>query len=1181
MRKIATGVCNRMTLPLLCLLLMGLLPARSPLSAADEPRSGLQITVLATTKEAITLQATVDSYTVEPVALSGEQWQRIDIAGAPPTTLPGAPQLPSRGALVGVPTTAGVTFQVLAADFEALPHFPLAPAPPLAPTVAPNVTEPEQVLTGSPPETAAEVAAIYATDAFYPGPLVELGEVGNLRDQPVAQVQFYPVQYNPVRGELRLYHRLVVQLTWRQEAVAAAADARGSTPAYEELLRNTLLNYTTLTRPSGPGTPVVTPPDRLATAAVLTNSSPRLKVGVNQDGLYKLTPTDLSNAGFDPSAINPQTLKLHKADTEVAILVTGAEDGRFDGADAVIFYGQALRSAYSTTNIYWLSAGGSPGLRMAQRSGAPLAGAVVPDHFPTTLHAEQDTVYWQTMLGSGEDRWFWDKRLSPNTKDIPTSRSYPVRLGAIMPTATATLRVRLKGYTSLAHHTRLYLNDTWVDDKRWQGQIEVDHQVTIDQALLKDGDNLIRVEAVESGAVVDQLLVNWIELDYGARYLAENNRLWFSAPAAGAYQFDINNFADADVTIFDITDAANPVQLINVAASKAGRAYKVTFGDTAQAASRYVAWLAAQYNTPAFLQMDEPSAWQSPSNGADMIIITHADFYTSALLLAEYRRTQGLRVATVKVDDLYDEFSDGNFHPGAIQKFLAYAYQNWQAPAPTYVLLIGDANQDYKDNLQNGTRNFVPSFNIDSTLFGEVSSDNRFVSVSGNDALPDLFIGRLVAQSAQEAQNMVAKIIAYEQQSTTAAWNRQVLLVNDDGLATFSEISEQVAAALPYYYTINRVAAGVTPDPHAAVLYYLNQGNVLVNYAGHGEFFAWGINGDAGGYLLHEGDVAGLANGDKLPVITVANCLNGFFAGPMDKPALAETLLRSPNAGAVAMWAPTSLGYPTGHKRLIQEFYRGIFASDRVQLGAATTQAQLATFAQSSFWRELVETYVLFGDPATKLAIPPNFPYVRTTLPMPGATAVALDEEIKLHFTKPMNPESVGLVANPADVTFTPTWNADQTVVTFTHTLFVYGETYQLSLLGQDLRGNALGAGPAPNPWTLVATTDNVAPGAVITAPLTGLSAILTTQPLSLVFTEPVRPASVTYAITPDVGGALRWEMDGQRATFVHDRFAVGKTYTFTLLAATDRAGNKLEAPVQASFTVGETFYRYFPFTAK
>lgn len=1176
MHKLAVSLSQRIRL-LLCLLAVA--ASVHPMqAAADEPAPGVQVAVLATTEQQITVQATIEGYTVEPVIEEGETLQRIVIPGTQQTTLPGAPQLPSHGVLLGVPTTAGVTVQVLEAHFTTRTAVHLAAAPPL-----PLDTAGFDDRLNDPPPDAGQMTAINTTDAFYPGPLAELGEVGNLREQPVVQVQFYPVQYNPHRGEVRLYHRLVVQLTWRPVITAAGADARWANSAYDALRQRILLNPTVVTRPPSPVPPIVTAAAQNTGALAANSATQRLKVGITEEGLYKLTPTDLINAGFDPNAINPQTLKLHNGGSEIAISVSGSEDGRFDGADMIIFYGQAYPSAYSTTNIYWLSAGGEPGRRITERNSAPIADVVVPDRFLTTLHAEEDTVYWQTMPGSGEDRWFWDKRLSPNTQEIPTSRTYTIRLSAPIPTAaTATLRVRLKGYTGLAHRTRLYLNNTWVDEKAWQGQTQVDQQATVDQALLKEGDNVVRVEAVDSQAVVDQLLVNWIELEYWARYVADNNRIWFHGPAAGSYQFELTNFTDTAITLFDITDATTPVQLRNSVTSQSGRRYKVNFSDTAQTNSRYVAWVGPHYLTPVLLQVDEPSTWRTPGNGADMLLITHEDFYASALVLADFRRSQGLRVAVIKVGDLYDEFTDGHFSPVAIQQFVAYAYTNWQAPAPTYVLLLGDANQDYKDNLRNGTRNFVPSFNIDSTLFGEVSSDNRFVTVSGNDLLPDLFIGRLPAQSQQEAQGMVDKIMQYEQQPPNAPWQQQVLLVSDDDSTTFQEISQQVAATLPYYYRVNQVAVGVTEQPHATLLAYLRQGHVLVNYAGHGEFFAWGGSGDGGGYVLHETDVAGLANGHTLPIITVANCLNGFFAGPHDKPALAETFLRHPTGGAVAMWAPTSLGYPTGHKLLLEAFYRALFVDDRLHLGAATTQAQVATVSQSSFWRELIDTYVLFGDPATKVAIPTNFPYIRTTAPAAAATEVFLDQPIKVTFHKPMNPESITLSVNPADVTFVPTWNADQTEVTFTHANFGHGKRYEFRLSGQDQQGNELGVGVAPNPWTVVVTTDQLAPSALITAPTSVENgSILTTQPLTLFFSEGVRPTSVTYAITPYLSGSLQWTADGQRADFVHERFVEGERYTFTLLTATDRVGNKLEMPQQASFTVGKTLYTQFPLIAR
>ncbi len=84
-------------------------------------------------------------------------------------------------------------------------------------------------------------------------------------------------------------------------------------------------------------------------------------------------------------------------------------------------------------------------------------------------------------------------------------------------------------------------------------------------------------------------------------------------------------------------------------------------------------------------------------NGADYILITHPDFYDAVQPLADYRHGQGLRVKRIDVQDVYDEFNAGLADPEAIRSFLEYAYTNWQAPAPAYVVLVGDGNVDPKN----------------------------------------------------------------------------------------------------------------------------------------------------------------------------------------------------------------------------------------------------------------------------------------------------------------------------------------------------------------------------------------------------------------------------------------------------------------------------------------------------
>ena len=99
------------------------------------------------------------------------------------------------------------------------------------------------------------------------------------------------------------------------------------------------------------------------------------------------------------------------------------------------------------------------------------------------------------------------------------------------------------------------------------------------------------------------------------------------------------------------------------------------------------------------------SNWQDKSNQADLIILSTDELSPELAPLAERRREQGLTVAVVSVDDIYNEFGHGETSPEAIASFVQYAVSEWSDPKPLYLLLVGEASYDYKDFLANGQRN--------------------------------------------------------------------------------------------------------------------------------------------------------------------------------------------------------------------------------------------------------------------------------------------------------------------------------------------------------------------------------------------------------------------------------------------------------------------------------------------
>lgn len=698
------------------------------------------------------------------------------------------------------------------------------------------------------------------------------------------------------------------------------------------------------------------------------NESPSLKITIVDEGLYRLSYNDLVDAGFALNSVDPRLLRLENQGQELAILIEGEADALFDPSDQILFYATAIDSKFTERNVYWLSIGNQLGRRMGVSSVAATQGLPVATHFPATHHAEEQTTYWHNMPGKDDERWFWDARLSPNTEEMPTSRAYTFDLQNVSRDATATVEVRLKGYTSLAHRTRITLNDIPIDDQTWAGQGQFSHVAEIAQAFLQSGENTLVVEAINAGAIVDQVLVDWIDVRYWQSYQAVNDQLLFGTPDANRYQLEVGGFSSPELILLDVTEPTTVMRLVDYTSTAAASGFVLSFELAAHPTKRYFVSTPAQIRRPQDIELTQPTAWQSADNGADYIIITHADFYESARRLAAHRQASGMRVAVVPVDELYDEFGNGLFDPTAIRNFLTHTFYYWQAPSPKYIVLFGDANQDYKDNLKSGSLNFVPSYNLISALFGEISSDNWFVDVSGSDGVPEMHVGRLAASSAQEAATIVDKIIRYDLTPPNADWKKKHLFVADSN-KLFEPIAEQILSVQPQNYRSQRIYANQYDErkPTADIIDEMNQGSGLVTYVGHGNYQNWGFAGSKSGYMFGVSDIASLTNIDRLSIIAMGNCLNGFFAAADDKPSLAEALQISPSGGAVAVWAPSGLGYPRDHERLLEAFYSVLFSADTVTLGQAITSAKIALANQGDSKQELIDTYILFGDPATQM----------------------------------------------------------------------------------------------------------------------------------------------------------------------------------------------------------------------
>ncbi|HEY9233306.1 MAG TPA: C25 family cysteine peptidase, partial [Blastocatellia bacterium] len=677
-------------------------------------------------------------------------------------------------------------------------------------------------------------------------------------------------------------------------------------------------------------------PDALQTQSALA-AQPAVKLAIKQEGFYRVTQAELLAAGLDPR-VDPRSLQMFVDGVEQPIKVRGEQDGRFDAGDAIEFYATGLDAASTDTRVYWLVAGSGPGHRI--NTAIAKGQRAMASNFPYTVERKDRNLYF-TVLRNGDGENFFGATVSGQATD----QSLWVQHLATTPNATATVEVSLQGLTQLPHTVGLQLNGAEIGALDFAGQSSGKTSLMIPAALLKEGEN--HVQLVARGGPSDVSLVDAIRITYPHSYTADSNALRLTARAG--QQVTIGGFSSAAVRLVDVTDP-NAVQEINgtVSGSKAG--YTITAAVPGAGERRLLALIDSQIKHPAAISANRPSSWRQAANGADLLIFTRREFAAALQPLVALRQSQGLSVAVVDVEDVYDEFSFGNKTPQALKDFVSYAATNWKQ-APRFLLLVGGATYDARNYLGFGDYDLVPTKLIDTAEM-ETASDDWFADID-NDGLARLAVGRLPARTPSEAAALVAKIIAYEHSSPA----QEATLVADtnDGF-NFETAARQLATLLPEALRVNQIARGAgDSSARSELLAALARGQKVVNYVGHGNVNVW--RGD----LLTNEDASRLTNADHLPLFVMMTCLNGYFIDPaLD--SLGGSLLKAERGGAVAVWASSGITGAADQAQMNQQLYRLLFGDTGLRMGEAAAKAKAAISNP-----DVRRTWILLGDPTMKL----------------------------------------------------------------------------------------------------------------------------------------------------------------------------------------------------------------------
>ena len=855
------------------------------------------------------------------------------------------------------------------------------------------------------PGAAERFAGMRAGPATMEGP-------NTLRSHQVVSLGFGP----KLNGDdFALYDRIEVELRFIPEPQKSSALRRRPMPYKdpwgEILYQGTLLNY----EQAKPWRGVSAAPVASKVAQDPALSDRMLKIRVKGEGIYRITGSDMIEAGVEVTDIDPQQLRMYYGGggvlglsrrvargldrREMAIAVEDGGDGSFDPADFVLFYGEAPErwdyhrgneeyfwrtNRYTDENLYFLDLGADgEGLRMQERNGSLDVGRpLVVDSYRHRLHLEDNRSLLLQLVGisSGYD-WFWE--------DFDgNARNFSTIIKDTVSDSPVDIRIRFWGWSNATHRFEIFWNEQTLGDVSFTGTSIDTLEVRARNGPAEGLNQLGLFHRDDSPTRLD-----WIELEYDRRLSAEGGELVFAWPPSAmpgsdddgvTAEFVLTGFEESKPRIFQVSSQRAAMEVIDFEYDEAsGTATLQDWFGGEGIPPKYVAAVPSRWNRPASIELDSPSSLRTADKGADYVIITHPDFRAAADRLASWRAADDrfgppMRVAVADIEDVYDEFSGGLVDPMAIRSFVKYAYDNWD-PQPAFICLMGDGTFDYKNHSGTSHTNWMPPFQDGQSMY-----DEWYVRVVGEDKLPDLAIGRLPVQTGAEADALVDKLVSYDQAPEIGPWQTRVLLVADD-LAHPQKPKEPEAFFL---IDAESMAVNFIPDDLDLTKLYLsqfplegrtkpkardefvrrfNEGALILTYLGHG-------NPDV---LAHEqmfvlSRDAGLIDNDRrLPFMYTAASQVGVFDDP-GRQSMPEALLNKPDGGVIGFISATRVGFHLSNMFLAREFHRLMYRANarHVPVGLALTMAKQNVAANAED-RVNIQRYSLLGDPAQRLARPP------------------------------------------------------------------------------------------------------------------------------------------------------------------------------------------------------------------
>lgn len=734
----------------------------------------------------------------------------------------------------------------------------------------------------------------------------------------------------------------------------------------------------------------------------ITPNQAYLKMYVVNDGIYRINKTDFSSAGVNPDVIDPRTVKVYYKGNQQPIYFFGEEDGVFNDADYLDFYGKRnyggltntynadnqlfyatdeYYNIYSDTSVYWIGWGGAYGTRFVNYNYTSYISYPF-EYYYKKLHFENDLVYsYGEQINTQDYRcfnnekfqgegWYWQMMqfFNSNTQNFNTPY-----LVTYLQSSIKIFAYPQNQNTSVynEHRVPFVLNNNLIDTLRANDFTRIDTTLYFPSTYLNgSSSNTMVWRYTPFSFNGGKLYFDMFEISYPSRFEFDNNYIGFST-----------NSSDSTSKIYKIKgyNSTNPINIYDVKNGHRISNYTLSAdtikftgkGDGAfEVLNKYITL------KPFRIKQKQVPNFVSTSNGVDYLVVYNKVFESQAEQLRSYRNTHdGFRSVKAEMEDIYDIFNYGIENPIAIRNFVKYVYDNWTVPKVSYICLLGRASLDPKKNLTSSVyyQNYIPTY-------GNPPSDGYLANFNYGTFTYNqhVAIGRIPAYTSQEAQDAVNKIILYESQPLNEWIKKSIFITGGHYTSDQLQLRDQsntylnsniIVPPLSMDATkiyLNDTSGVVTYNYSDSVKNSINRGALFVSFMGHSSYQYWDNIFSNPGVLN---------NANLFPLIFSMTCYTGRNAETNAR-GYGEQFLFLPNKGAIGFVSTTGWSFFPGGGNIYEQFFLNSISSGSMRrLGDMMKFASLSMAPDSAIFsrRNTINSYNLLGDPALKLLLP-NYP---------------------------------------------------------------------------------------------------------------------------------------------------------------------------------------------------------------